>query len=250
MLQADYIIKGDHMCAAAIENAHGDGVRRKTDKSDIYNYAISSSQPSSLQINVSDEERVYVLDMVAMLRSLVKVPDTFEALAVKIIEDIPSCYNLIYITCDTYRDISLKSLERKSRGSSPNFLIRSAQVRIPADFQSFLCNGDNKERLFCLIESTWTEKRYLLGNRVIYFARSESCLKISNEGTEVITELKTNHEEVDTRISYLVQHAIQNNIRISEICVRSPSGDIDILVILIGSYGSVDQYIVVDNGTG
>ena len=70
---------------------------------------------------------------------------------------IPNSYDLVYIACTTYRDISIKSEERKGRGSSDRLLMKSAKVRIPSDFQKFLCNGDNKERLFKLIEDVWIE---------------------------------------------------------------------------------------------
>ena len=230
--------------------AHGDGERRKTNKSDLYGYAIRTTQAPILQINDTNKTRVYVLDLAAILRSLVKVPNTFAELVLKILEDIPKHYNLIYVACDTYRDISIKSSERTHRGTSQKIIIRSGQVRVPPDFQNFLCNGENKERLFCLIEETWSEKRHLLGNRIFYFARSQLCMKITSENTVLVEELRTNHEEADTKIAYLVQHSIQTNEQISEICVRSSSCDIDILVIMVGLFGSSSHYIIVDNGTG
>ena len=43
---------------------------------------------------------------------------------------------------------------------------------------------------------------------------------------------------------------IENNDELSEVFVRSSSGDTDIPVIMIGAFGKSEQYIVVDNGTG
>ena len=64
-----------------------------------------------------------------------------------------------------------------------------------------------------------------------------------------IPELDTNHEEADTKIAYLIVHAI-NNYSGAQIVVRSRSGDVDIPVILTGLFGSSTTRIIVDNGTG
>lgn len=73
----------------------------------------------------------------------------------------------------------------KTRGLSPKFLIRSGKVRIPSDFKKNLCNSDNKERLFCLIE-VWVENKELIGNCIVYFARGEKCLKITCDSYEEV----------------------------------------------------------------
>lgn len=49
----------------------------------------------------------------------------------------------------------------------------------------------------------------------------------------------------------MVQHAIDNDAEIREICISLYSGDVDIPVILIWSFGSVkDKMIFVNNETG
>ena len=229
--------------------AHADGERRKTNKSSLYDYAISSSQTTCSPNEINDGKKAYILDLAAIMRSITKTPDTFEALSLKVLNDIPKCYKLIYVACDTYCDDSIKSLERKKRGSSPKFLIRSGKVRIPSNFQKFLCNGENKERLFSLMEEVWIEHKELIGNRTVFVARGKQGTKITFDSFEMIMELETNHEEADTKIAYLTQHALMNN-DVNEVCVRSSSGDIDILVIMIGIFGCSNNYIVVDNGTG
>ena len=226
--------------------AHADGERRKTNKSSLYDHALSSSQSS--ECPHVDGSKAYVLDLAAQLRSIIKVPDTFEALAMQLLNGIPNAYKKNYIACDTYRDLSIKFPERKLRGASQKLLLRSAKVRIPPDFKKILCNGDNKERLFQLIEDTWIKNKEMISDRFVYFARGDLCMAITSEGAEEIPQLKTNHEEADTKIAYLVDHAITNGA--SEVCIRSTSGDIDIPVILVGAFGLNTEYIFVDNGTG
>ena len=120
----------------------------------------------------------------------------------------------------------------------------SGKVRIPPDFQKFLCNGENKKRLFKemfpglfeLIESTWISKSSNLDDRVVYFARGNSCVKITRNGSSVVPELLTNNEEAHTKVVYLAQHAIDTYSSI-ETVIRSHSGDVDIPVVLTGAFG-------------
>ena len=148
---------------------HGDGKKRKTTKSVLYNAAIASNQaPLS---NITEGKRVYVLDLAAILRSTTKVPNTIEDLAIKLLQQVPQIYDTIYIAYDTYKDKSIKSEERKGRGESDKLLMKSAKVRIPSDFQNFLCNGDNKERLFKLIKKVWADQKDLIGNRTVFLFR-------------------------------------------------------------------------------
>ena len=234
------------LCAVELSIAHGDGRKRKTNKSALLPYIPPPETTSSSNI---EAEKVYILDLAAIVRSTVKVPDTFEELAIQIWKEISEKYKYIYVACDTYFPVSIKSFERKERGESNKFLIRSGKVRIPPDFQKFLCNGENKERLFELIESIWISQGSNLGDRVVYFARKNSCVKITQYASTLIPELSTNHEEADTKVAYLAQHAIDTYSPI-EIVIRSRSGDVDIPVILTAAFGSTSTPIVVDNGTG
>ena len=74
--------------------------------------------------------------------------------------------------------------------SANGFNLCSAEVKIPQDFQTFLCNGSNKERLFELIETVWiNNKEDMEEERVIFFARKSECIKITKNDVTVIDEL-------------------------------------------------------------
>ena len=98
-------------------------------------------------------------------------------------------------------------------------------------------NGDNKERLFEIIEQVWSENKHLLGDRAIFFERSNQCTKINQSECSVVEELASNHEEADTKVVYLLQHAIEMEPEPmnSVFVVRSSSGDVDIPVILLAN---------------
>ena len=152
-----------------------------------------------------------------------KPPDSFRDLANKILHDIPKQYDVIYIACDTYQSNSIKNTERLLRGDEDQFVIRSPDIRIPADFKKFLNNGENKERMFELIEQVWAESSGENGGRVVYVARGSSCVRIENGILEKVPELETDHEEADTKIAYLVQHALRENGDNTVCLVRSNS---------------------------
>ena len=61
--------------------AHGDGEKRKTTKGDLMKYAFSSTEVPQIPQNKKD---VYILDLAAIFRNTLKVPNTFEDLATKI----------------------------------------------------------------------------------------------------------------------------------------------------------------------
>ena len=100
-----------------------------------------------------------------------------------------------------------------------------------------------------MIEETWTKKRESFGRRIVYFARGDCCRRISGEGVTEVESLRTNHEEADTKIAYLTQHALENTPELNHVCVRSSSGDIDITVILVAAFGQIQNQIFIDNGT-
>ena len=86
------------------------------------------------------------------------------------------------------------------------------------------------------------------GERIIYFARGGTCTTITRTTTVDVEDLATDHEEEDTKIAYLIQHAA-NTIHDKDIVcvVRSNSGDIAIMLLGIELERNVHVYI--DSGT-
>ena len=88
------------------------------------------------------------VDVNAALRAVKNVPKIFEDLAIKLINDVPQRYNVVYFVCDTYFEKSIKAAQRNKRGSSDRLVVRSSKMHIPSDFRKFLNSNNNKERLF------------------------------------------------------------------------------------------------------
>ena len=94
----------------------------------------------------------YVIDMIAQVRvCLVSVPETFEQLAMKILQLLPKRYPRFDIVADTYRETSIKSAERRKRGNSSKVLIGSIKSNVPRDINKFMLNYENKTSLIKLI---------------------------------------------------------------------------------------------------
>ena len=188
-----------------------DGTIRKTVKSKLYQAAMSDLtivNPDDLP--PPSELYTYFLDLAASIRVHLKGCETIRQLAWKLLSSIPCQYKTVYIACDTYRTNSIKSGERKLRGSGKRYVLKSPDMKMPFDMNTFLGNGKNKEMLFNLIECSIKEDRHRLKERVVFFSNSEHCSKITSEGSCLVPEKASDHEEADTKLVALVNSADVN----------------------------------------
>ena len=113
-------------------------------------------------------------------------------------------------------------------------------MRIPSDFQKFLNNNNNKERLFEIIEETLLPHNNTSIDRKIYFARGSTC-KLLSRGYADVT-FSANHEGADTKLICLVKHAIENEENSEDLTF------IDIPIIFLNAETSSNVFI--DSGRG
>ena len=227
--------------------ATGDRMRRKTAKRSFLEAVLSSVIAEN---DVVDNVTCYVVDLVAAIRCINKIPGTFRQLAVKLRQDLPRKYSKFYVACDCYTERSITGYKRRLRGQSERFVIRNPDIRIFPDFKNFMNNGVNKERLFELIEEVWMENADHLGDKVIFFARKNVCVKMSREGTERVLNLQANHEEPDTKVCCFLHHAHRHNEGEETNCIlRSHSGDTDISITLLAN-AVPNLHVYVDKGAG
>ena len=120
-------------------------------------------------------------------------------------------------------------------------------MKLPADMQKFLRNGANNKMLFNLIEVALKEGKKKIGDKVIYFSNVNHCLKITQHQAFIVTEKSSDHEETNTKLVALVKAA--NIANGKTVMIRSPSGDIDIIVLFIlHEFDGIT--ILIDNGVG
>ena len=200
---------------------------------------------------VSDKSHsIFVVDLMAVIRTLSNIPETYEKLTWKLLETFPKGYNRIDIVADTYQENSIKQGERSSRGTGARILMKSEQSKVPRDFNSFLQSGENKVNLINLICSVIVKNRrralQQLRCAVIFFSKENDTVKIGESVTSY-DQLKSNQEEADTKVILHCHHAISNSE--GSVIQRSPSGDTDILVIAVGLIHSAER-VHIDYGNG
>ena len=72
---------------------------------------------------------VYFLDLIAMIRVLPKCNDTIRTFTWKLLNTVPKQYDIIYLVCDSYKEKSIKSVERDSRGSGIKYILSKPDSR-------------------------------------------------------------------------------------------------------------------------
>ena len=124
----------------------------------------------------------YVVDLMALVRTITNIPGAYEELTSQLIKLLPAGYKRVDIVADTYRKVSIKDPERGKRGCADKVLIRSAKSKVPRNFSEFLQNGENKTRLIDLILTVIFERKLevlsLLNSEEIYFSTDGQCHKI------------------------------------------------------------------------
>ena len=97
-------------------------------------------------------------------------------------------------------------------------MIQNPNVWTPAEFEKFLTNGDNKERLFEIIEQVWSEMKHVLEDHVIVFAQINDCIKMNQFKCSLLEELPSNYKEKDKKVLYLLQNALKWNENLWPLC--------------------------------
>ena len=102
-----------------------------------------------------------IVDLMALVRTITQVPDTFEDLAMKLTSFLPKVFNRIDLVADSCLQNSVKDAEWANRGQSSRIILKSALSKIPREFSKFLSNGENKTRIIEVIFETLQRKKLL-----------------------------------------------------------------------------------------
>ena len=96
--------------------SHPDGTRWKTMKSSLMS-VINSYYDTNLDLQLPPRQTsTYIVDLMALIRLVSPIPETYSHLVQNLIERLPKKYKRIDIVADTYRENSLKNNERNLRG--------------------------------------------------------------------------------------------------------------------------------------
>lgn len=201
-----------------------------------------------------------LIDAMALIQSMKRIPDTFGSLVEAVLDRILSLAAKSKSTradfvCDTYPDVSIKNLERSKRANAGSTVVRilGSQQKVPRQFKKFLSVGKNKE---ALIEFFIEHLKHVeglstvIGSLEIFVSHGNLCHQITRNTTGKITiedcaDLYSDHEEADTRLVLHAKHASATHDRI---IVRSP--DTDVFILLLGHKTAIPAAIYFDTGVG
>ena len=105
------------------------------------------------------------------------------------------------------------------------------------------------EILLEVIEVKRLECLDLLGCTEIYFSSDNECKRITREGITLENDLCSNQEEADTKVILHSKHAFDRSPE-KTVIVRSPSGDTDIIVLMISMFIEHPEYFFIDSVSG
>jgi len=187
-----------------------DGSLRKTSKCKLLEALSTGTEPPNLQGNSA-----MIIDGMDLLQKLIHPPTTFGSLAETILSTgimlSPGCQR-IDIVFDTYKDISIKSLERERRARV--FLEErldnlSAGQRI-RNWKGLLSSSKGKKAMLRFLCKEMKDEKYSrkLVQRLIISIESE-CYCLTNNGVSSVAELISTQEEADTKILLHAKHAAQ-----------------------------------------
>ena len=180
-------------------------LKEKTNKSTLQKIILKHSS-SNVVPEIIRENTAYIVDLMATIRTMKEIPETFEGLAWQLIKLLPSGYKRVDIVADTCQENSIKSMERKDRGNASKILVKSAKSKTPRDFASFLSNNDNKTKMVELIFETIIKEKLKLSNILwtteVYLFSYSKCILTTLSTTADVKNLCSNQDEADTKIVF------------------------------------------------
>ena len=134
-----------------------DGFLSKTNKAKGLQYL---TKDLSDAIEPRQDQTLLIVDGNALYHSLTDIPENFQGVCEKLFKMFPGSSDFIFST-DMYHDKSIKSMERKRRGTSQTYLLKGSSMKRPADWKSFLSNEENKEQLTDMLLDVWSNDSFL-----------------------------------------------------------------------------------------
>ena len=139
------------------------------------------------------------------------------------------------VVWDRYTPSSLKQSTREARGHGPRRRV-TPNTTIPANWQSFLRNDDNKKELFAFLAKQVESMKTQEGT-VLISTYNEDVL--SSSYVDKVGIAPCNHEEADTRVILHSAHAGQRGF--SKIMIRTVDTDVVVLAIANATQINVDE---------
>ena len=225
--------------------ANADGTIKKTNKAALARALEKNVSP----VDTIPQPSALVIDGMAILQKMHGENCTFEELSEQLLAQVKNMgyeSERIDIVFDVYRNKSIKSLERKLRGSVEG--IKYAKI-MPGhkikQWQRLLSCGTSKTKLVQFIAEDWQERLSKnLGTKTLYITSGEKCYKITVDGSEEVGDLKSTQEEADTRMVLHASHAAKNYDS-----VTIAADDTDVLIVSMALQSQINCNLFIRCGT-
>ena len=97
----------------------------------------------------------YLIELMALVRARFMTPDTFEDIALHIVDVVPIGCKRVDLIAETYRECFIKDPERLERGCAERILGKSPSSHLSRNFEEFLKNGENKKRMIEIFKDVY-----------------------------------------------------------------------------------------------
>lgn len=226
--------------------ANTDGTLKKTNKAALTQHLESLVEPS----DDTSEPYATVIDAMCLIQKLHGDNHTFDEL---------SCFVLgaalhaggksarIDVVFDVYRNESIKSAERIKRGSQEGVRFHNIKPEHKIkNWRRMLACSESKTKLAHFLADSWKceLKRKRIGDKILFVTCDEKCFKITYSQVEEIEELKSNHEEADTRIFLHAKHAAATFGTVVIV-----ADDTDVLIIALYLSQFISNNLLIRHGT-
>ena len=192
--------------------ATGDGMFTTTSKCTLMKKLYQQHEHDIIEEYEPDSTITSIIDGNALFHSMIGLPETYGEFALKVFKSFPKNANEIHFVTDSYKDDSIKSLERERRGNVETNMTAQAskgpKTKLPRKWKDFLSYDENKQELIAFILREWQDDSYatLLVGKKVYFVNDRECTLLSTENGvhtdfRLVAKLDSTQEEADNRIT-------------------------------------------------
>ena len=235
--------------------ASPDGSLVKTTKSKLLHLLEEEVVPSQ-----ETPRGAWIIDGMALLQALQGRPSTFADLALLILQVVMSRQHnsggRVDVVFDCYWDVSIKNAERQKRAAGDGLQIKvvNSSQKCPKQWSKALRSGSNKTAIIKFLVEEWMKDTYssvIPDTCDLYATSGEECWHFTSNGgavtRQLVSELRCNHEEADTRMLLHAAHAARNGY--SSVYLRSPDTDVAVIAVSLASQFPNATQLIFRTGT-
>lgn len=210
--------------------ANSDGTMKKTNKAPL---ARKLETMASIAEDIPSPSAC-VIDGMSLVYKMKGESHTFEEVAGMLLSyvlNISSTSERVDVVFDCYKKPSIKDAERSRRSSREGVRFSNIIPRhVIKQWKRILSCGSSKMKLIAFIADQWKTQPYRdrLGAKIMYVTSGEICTKITRDSTEDINDLRSTHEEADTRLLLHCKHA---SLEYPSVIIAAEDTDVFILCL-------------------